>query len=106
MHKPAVGSSPENGRVDTMSDERLHGGSLLSQVEGAEKLFHARRRSRKADLGSAVKIFLELLRACGSFNFTEPCVTVFVSARYDEKHEYYRLALYMGAALPMPATPS
>ena len=82
-----------------MSEERPSGHSLLDQVEGAEKLFLAGRRSREADLESAVKIFLEFLRGFESFDFAEPCVTVFGSARFDESHQYYRLARDLGAAL-------
>jgi len=73
--------------------------SLLDEIEGAERLFLAGRRSRGADLESAVKFFLEFLRGFESFDFTEPCVTVFGSSRFDEQHEYYRLARDMGAAL-------
>jgi uncharacterized protein (TIGR00730 family) len=73
--------------------------SLLDQVEGAERLFLAGRRSREADLESAVKMFLEILRGFESFDFSGPCVTVFGSARFDEDHEYYQMARDMGAAL-------
>ena len=73
--------------------------SLLGLVEGAEKLFLRGRRSREADLESAVTIFLEILRGFESFDFDEPCVTVFGSARFSEDHEYYALARDMGAAL-------
>jgi uncharacterized protein (TIGR00730 family) len=82
-----------------MPDQILTGDSLLDHVEGAEKLFLAGRRSREANLESAVKIFLEFLRGFESFNFEEPCVTVFGSARFGEGHEYYRLARDLGAAL-------
>ena len=82
-----------------MSDNTRTGDSLLNHVEGAEKLFLAGRRSREADLESAVKIFLEILRGFESFSFEGPCVTVFGSARFDENHEYYRLARDLGAAL-------
>lgn len=82
-----------------MSYEIVTGDSLLDQVEGAEKLFLAGRRSREADLESAVKIFLEFLRGFESFSFEGPCVTVFGSARFDENHEYYWLARDLGAAL-------
>jgi uncharacterized protein (TIGR00730 family) len=73
--------------------------SLLGKIEGAEKLFLAGRRSREADLESAVSFFLEFLRGFESFDFSEPCVTVFGSARFGEDHRYYRLARDMGAAL-------
>ena len=75
------------------------GDSLLDHVEGAEKLFLAGRRSRGADLESAVKIFLEFLRGFESFEFNVPCVTVFGSARFDADHEYYKLAQELGAGL-------
>jgi predicted Rossmann-fold nucleotide-binding protein len=82
------------------NEEQIFGGhSLLNQVEGAEKLFLAGRRSRGADLESAVKIVLEFLRGFESFDFAKPCVTVFGSARFDEDHEYSKLARNMGAAL-------
>lgn len=73
--------------------------SLLGKVEGAEKLFLAGRRSREADLESAVTFFLEFLRGFESFDFDQPCVTVFGSSRFPENHEYYALARDMGAAL-------
>ena len=73
--------------------------SLLSQVKGAEKLFLKGRRSRGADLESAVKIFLEFLHGFESFDFEQPCVTVFGSARFRAGHEYYELAREMGAGL-------
>jgi hypothetical protein len=61
-------------------------GSLLPYVEGAEKAFLSGRRSREADLESAVRFFLEFLRGFESFEFDRPCVTVFGSARFDESH--------------------
>ena len=73
--------------------------SLLGKVEGAEKLFLAGRRSREADLESAVTFFLEFLRGFESFDFDQPCVTLFGSARFREDHDYYTLARDMGAAL-------
>jgi len=74
-------------------------GSLLPHVEGAEKAFLAGRRSREADLESVVRIFLEFLRGFESFEFEQPCVTVFGSARFEEGHRYYDLARQVGAEL-------
>lgn len=73
--------------------------SLLRKVEGAEKLFLTGRRSREADLESAVTFFLEFLRGFESFDFDAPCITVFGSARFDDDHPYYKLARETGAAL-------
>jgi uncharacterized protein (TIGR00730 family) len=74
-------------------------GSLLPHVEGAEKAFLAGRRPREADLESAVRIFLEFLRGFESFEFEQPCVTVFGSSRFEEGHRYYDLAREVGGAL-------
>ena len=73
--------------------------SLLGKVEGAEKAFLKGRRNREADLESAVSYFLEFLRGFESFDFEQPCVTVFGSARFDENHRYYQLARELGQAL-------
>ena len=73
--------------------------SLLSEIEGAEKLFLSGRQSRGADLESAVKIFLEFLRGFESFDFDRPCVTVFGSSRFAKDHTFYALARDLGAAL-------
>ena len=74
-------------------------GSLLPHVEEAEKAFLSGRRSREADLESAVRFFLEFLRAFESFDFDRPCVTVFGSARFEESNRYYQLAREVGAEL-------
>jgi uncharacterized protein (TIGR00730 family) len=73
--------------------------SLLGKVEGAEKAFLKGRRNREADLESAVTFFLEFLRGFESFDFEQPCVTVFGSARFEEDHRYYQLAREVGAEL-------
>ncbi|HET7203175.1 MAG TPA: TIGR00730 family Rossman fold protein [Steroidobacteraceae bacterium] len=73
--------------------------SLLGYVEGAEKVFLAGRRNREADLESAVRFFLEFLRGFETFDFDQPCVTVFGSARFTEDHPYYRVAREIGAEL-------
>lgn len=73
--------------------------SLLEKVEGAEKVFLSGRRSREADLVSAVSVFLEMLRGFESFDFEQSCVTVFGSARFGKDHEYYELAREMGREL-------
>jgi len=73
--------------------------SLLGKVAGAEKAFLKGRRNREADLESAVTFFLEFLRGFESFDFEQPCVTVFGSARFGEDHRYYQLARELGAGL-------
>jgi uncharacterized protein (TIGR00730 family) len=73
--------------------------ALLPYVEGAEKSFLAGRRHREQDLESAVRFFLEFLRGFESFDFEQPCVTVFGSARFAEDHRYYDLARQIGRRL-------
>ncbi len=73
--------------------------SLLSKVSGTEKVFLTGRRSREADLESAVRIFLEFLRGFETLVFPGPCVTVFGSARFSEDHRYYQLAKKLGESL-------
>jgi uncharacterized protein (TIGR00730 family) len=73
--------------------------SLLEYVAGAEKAFLSGRRHREADLESAVRFFLEFLRGFETFDFEQPCVTVFGSARFTEQHPYYQLAREVGAEL-------
>src|SRR5512137_3122919 len=73
--------------------------SLLPYVESAEKAFLSGRRHREADLESAVRFFLEFVRAFESFDFHAPCVTVFGSARFPESHRYYQLAREVGSLL-------
>ena len=79
--------------------EIMQSSSLLSQVVGAEKLFLSGRRKRGEDLESAVRFFLEFLHGFESFEFDVPCVTVFGSARFAERHRYYELARELGRAL-------
>jgi len=77
----------------------LERGCCFPNLEEAEKAFLSGRRSREADLESAVRFFLEFLRGFESFAFDRPCVTVFGSARFGESHRYYQLAREIGAAL-------
>lgn len=73
--------------------------SLLSKVEGAEKLFLAGRRHREADLESAVRVFLEFLQGFESLTFPSPCVTVFGSARFGDGSVQYEVARKLGSEL-------
>jgi len=84
----------ENGRYVGSA-----GMSILAAVENAEADFLAGRRHQGAELESAVRIFLEMLRGFESLTFTGSCVTVFGSARFAEGHPYYDTARRLGAAL-------
>lgn len=56
-------------------------------------------RSRRAELGGAIRIFLELLHGYRKLHFVGPCVTVFGSARFPEGHPYYEMARTVGRYL-------
>jgi len=56
-------------------------------------------RLRRQELWTAMKVFNEFIRGFRKLHFIGPCVTVFGSARFDEDHEYYKLARQTGAAL-------
>lgn len=72
---------------------------LLADVRDAEKRFLSGRRTREADLESAVRLFLEFLRGFQELDFQGPCVTVFGSSRFPEGHPYYELARATGRQL-------
>src|SRR5437773_10159499 len=56
-------------------------------------------RPRGLELGSAIRIFLEIVRGFRKLHFVGPCVTVFGSARFDEGHRYYAMAREVGRLL-------
>ncbi|MEL7448222.1 MAG: TIGR00730 family Rossman fold protein [Pseudomonadota bacterium] len=73
--------------------------SLLGHIKGAEKAFLRKKRNREQDLEGAVTYFLEFLKGFESFDFDQPCVTVFGSARFSEGHPHYEMARETGAEL-------
>jgi uncharacterized protein (TIGR00730 family) len=56
-------------------------------------------RPRGLELGSVLRIGLELIRGFRKLHFVGPCVTVFGSARFDEHHQYYAMAREVGRLL-------
>lgn len=56
-------------------------------------------RSRLGELWRAIRILFEFIRGFRALHFVGPCVTVFGSARFDEKHRHYALAREMGVRL-------
>ncbi len=73
--------------------------SLLQSARDVERAFLAGRRDRAADMESAIRVFLEMLRGFEFFDFKGPCVTVFGSARFKEDHPYYQMARELGRRL-------
>src|SRR5262245_49978725 len=56
-------------------------------------------RPRGMELGSAFRIFREIVYGFRRLHFVGPCVTVFGSARFDERHKYYAMAHTVGRLL-------
>src|SRR5689334_8783356 len=56
-------------------------------------------QNRSSELFRAIKIFLEFMRGFRVLHFAGPCVTVFGSARFTERHPYYRVAREVGRRL-------
>jgi uncharacterized protein (TIGR00730 family) len=68
-------------------------------ARGPEQRFLVGRRSRRAELLSALRIFGEYMRGLRALHFVGPCVTVFGSARFPEGHPWYELAREVGRAI-------
>jgi uncharacterized protein (TIGR00730 family) len=72
---------------------------LQNSLKDAEKSFLAGRRSGEDEYESAERVFLELLRGFEELDFSQPCVTVFGSARFGEDHPYYAMGREVGRRL-------
>ena len=64
-------------------------------------LFLEGPQNRSYELWNSIKIFRELIYGFRKLHFVGPCVTVFGSARFDEKHPYYRQARLIGRLPPI-----
>ena len=56
-------------------------------------------QNRSVELFRAIKIFFEFMRGFRALHFAGPCVTVFGSARFAERHPYYQVARECGIEL-------
>lgn len=68
-------------------------------IKGAETAFLSRENRKAADVEAAVGIFLEILRGFEILDISEPCVTVFGSARVSERDPLYVLTRRLGRRL-------
>ncbi len=67
--------------------------------KGSERDLLKGPRLRRQEFWTILKIAREFLRGFRQLHFIGPCVTVFGSARFDEDHQYYKLAQATGTAL-------
>ena len=65
----------------------------------SEERFLEGPQSRITEFFRALRIFGELIEGFRKLHFVGPCVTVFGSARFDERHPYYQLGRQIGGEL-------
>lgn len=64
-----------------------------------ERKFLEGPSSRLDELGFVFRAMKDLIRGVRALHFVGPCATVFGSARFAPEHEYYKMAMQVGAAL-------
>ena len=79
------------------NDEQLKW--LTEPQSDSEKQFLKGNRNHSEELASASRIFLEFVHGFAALGISEPCVTIFGSARFGEGHRYYELARRLANAL-------
>jgi uncharacterized protein (TIGR00730 family) len=67
--------------------------------QGSEHHLLKGPRLRRQELYTTIRIFFEFIRGFRRLHFIGPCVTVFGSARFNEDHKYYKLAVEVGEKL-------
>src|SRR5689334_9141550 len=53
-------------------------------------------KARSYELLFAIRVFMQFIKGFRTLHFVGPCITVFGSARFTEKHPYYDLARECG----------
>lgn len=95
---PAAGAASAKPSVTPVSPAEIHADEkFCSQLEDRALLSGPNRRLR--DLQLLYSVAKDFIIGFRSLHFVGPCITVFGSARFDEKHRYYQLARDMGAAI-------
>lgn len=70
--------------------------SFSPLVNPEEEAFFAGPQTRWKEFKMVVKVLLEFIRGFRMLHFIGPCVTVFGSARFEEKDPFYQLAVKVG----------
>ena len=88
----------ETRKTDELSETEK---ALWGKESGtrADERFLEGPKARSAELMRLLRIMGEFMRGFRALHFAGPCVTVFGSARFDEKHEYYAMARAVGSEL-------
>jgi uncharacterized protein (TIGR00730 family) len=77
--------------------DKIHPDHSLLRKDEAD--FLQGHQTRWYNLRFAVRVFLEFMKGFRALHFAGPCITVFGSARFDGKHEYYHRAYDFGKAI-------
>ncbi|MFC4874559.1 TIGR00730 family Rossman fold protein [Negadavirga shengliensis] len=72
---------------------------ILPLINPEEEAFMAGPQSRIKDLKFGLKVLMEFIRGFRMLHFVGPCVTVFGSARFEEKDDYYQLGIRVGESI-------
>ncbi|RZS96206.1 TIGR00730 family Rossman fold protein [Cecembia calidifontis] len=70
--------------------------SFSPLVNPEEEAFFAGPQTRWKEFKMVVKVMIEFIRGFRMLHFIGPCVTVFGSARFEEKDRFYQLAVKVG----------
>lgn len=93
-----ITSASAPGPVTQVTPAEIHADEqFCSKLEDRALLSGPNRRLR--DLQLLYSVAKDFILGFRSLHFVGPCITVFGSARFDEKHRYYQLARDMGAAI-------
>ncbi|HEY6322877.1 MAG TPA: TIGR00730 family Rossman fold protein [Thermoanaerobaculia bacterium] len=98
------GADPESGgipptelQVSRASGEQPRWGK--GTLSGEEGVFLRGPQPRSSEMARLLRICADFVRGVRGLHFVGPCVTVFGSARFTERHPYYELAREMGQRL-------
>lgn len=64
-----------------------------------EEQFLEGPRSRAFEFFFVLRVLWEFIKGFRALHFVGPCITVFGSARFNEDHEYYKMAYHVGKKL-------
>lgn len=69
---------------------------ILPLINPEEEAFFSGPQTRIKDLKFTLKVLFEFIRGFRTLHFIGPCVTVFGSARFEEKDDSYKLGVTVG----------
>lgn len=82
-----------------MSDQKEQKKKKQQEPSKEERYFLEGPHSRWSEFKFIFKVMRELIRGVRKLHFVGPCVTVFGSARFEEDHPYYQMAMEVGKEL-------